>query len=350
MEKMNSKEKSLNAFVLIPFEPEFKEIFNDLIKPALEDAGYVVSLAENINQQNILKDILIGISTADLIVADLTNNNPNVFYELGIAHTLHKPTIQLTQNLDKVPFDLRSYRIIVYSLHYSEVKEFSTRLKEVGKEARKNDLIFGNPVSDFLPEAEKIIEKQKIKRVKQKETENLTQPITEILSSGNDYYESMQLVLELISKDTKNIQDLMVKYDDLSKGKGQEYAHTRIMTFFADDQINLAISIENEVQKLSKSWEIFEKEVIELVKRGKLVSEKNEIEKLSDMVIMLKSNVINVVKSFRNSIDAINQFKGTTHDLDIAIERIIRIENRLIEQFEMVESFCIRMSILLEVN
>lgn len=104
--------KNPQAFVLTPFDPEFSSIYEDLIKPALEDAGYDVARADSfLDQQNILRDIIRGIATAHLIVADLTTLNPNVLYELGLCHGLRIPTILLAQSMEEVPFDLRPYRI-----------------------------------------------------------------------------------------------------------------------------------------------------------------------------------------------------------------------------------------------
>ena len=75
------------AFVIIPFEDEFDAIFDKLIKPPLEEIGYEVFKADSLlDQQNILRDIIRGIETADLIIAEITTPNPNVFYELGLSH------------------------------------------------------------------------------------------------------------------------------------------------------------------------------------------------------------------------------------------------------------------------
>ncbi len=49
------------------------------------------------------------------LVADLTGRNPNVMYEVGIAHTVGKPVIMVTQDIDDVPFDLRALRCVVYA-------------------------------------------------------------------------------------------------------------------------------------------------------------------------------------------------------------------------------------------
>lgn len=112
------------AFVIMPFPSEFTAIYEQLVKLALEEVGYDVTRADSfLDQQNILRDIVRGIGTADLIVADLTTLNPNVLYELGLCHGLRIPTILLAQSMDEVPFDLRGYRIQIYSTHFDEVTE-----------------------------------------------------------------------------------------------------------------------------------------------------------------------------------------------------------------------------------
>lgn len=89
------------AFVLMPFEPEFDRIFERLIQPTLAEVGYEVQRADtDLSQRNIMRKIIEGIANADLIVAELTGNNPNVFYELGVAHGLQKPVIMISQDVE----------------------------------------------------------------------------------------------------------------------------------------------------------------------------------------------------------------------------------------------------------
>jgi hypothetical protein len=145
-------QQDMVAFVIMPFGDEFDEIYKDLIMPALESAGYSVQRADSrLDQQNILKDIVKGIDAADLIVAELTSLAPNVLYELGIAHGLLKPTVLLAQEIDEVPFDLRSYRILVYSTHYKRVQGLKEQLADIGARHRDGSINFGNPVGDFAP-------------------------------------------------------------------------------------------------------------------------------------------------------------------------------------------------------
>lgn len=140
-----------SAFVVMPFAPEFDDIYEYLIRGALSDAGFNVTRADDIrNQGNILGDVVQGIVAGDLIVADLTTANPNVYYELGLAHAAGKPTILLVQDIDEIPFDLRSYRILTYSTHFSKMNEAREELKGLATKALENGITFGNPMSDFL--------------------------------------------------------------------------------------------------------------------------------------------------------------------------------------------------------
>lgn len=138
------------AFIIMPFSEAFVDIYNYLILEALESVGYDVKRADDIkSQNNILGDIIEGIISSDLIVADLTDSNPNVYYELGIAHAMGKRVILLTQSIEELPFDLRSYRVVAYDSHFSKMNQAKKELYQLALEALENQLPFGNPVKDF---------------------------------------------------------------------------------------------------------------------------------------------------------------------------------------------------------
>jgi len=108
------------AFVLMPFTDSLTEIYQTLIKPTVENPrfGLVCRRADDIKSNRaIIQDIWKSICEARVIIADMTNLNPNVMYELGIAHTLGKETILLYQRSAeeiKFPFDLSHIRRIEY--------------------------------------------------------------------------------------------------------------------------------------------------------------------------------------------------------------------------------------------
>ncbi len=103
------------VFVLMPFAKDFDDVYQLGVKPACKNAG---AYAERVDEQSfegsITQRIYNQIAKADVIVADLTGRNPNVFYETGYAHALGKNVILITQNVDDIPFDLKDYPHIVY--------------------------------------------------------------------------------------------------------------------------------------------------------------------------------------------------------------------------------------------
>ncbi len=138
----------------MPFGEGFDEIFGLFIAGAIDEAGFEVVRADDIrNQQNILKDVVAGINESALVVADLTGGNANVFYELGLAHGLGKRVILITQSVDELPFDLRSYRVIPYSTHFADIATARSALVSVATDALQDRIAFGSPVTDFLTAA-----------------------------------------------------------------------------------------------------------------------------------------------------------------------------------------------------
>lgn len=140
----------IKAFVLMPFAPDFDDVFEHIIRTPLEAAGFSVSRADEVRgSRSIMHDVVQGIVDAELIIADLTGANPNVYYELGIAHALRKKVVLLAQDLEEVPFDLRAYRVITYSTHFARVADAAALLKKVAAGAQDGTMQFGSPVSDF---------------------------------------------------------------------------------------------------------------------------------------------------------------------------------------------------------
>lgn len=134
----------------MPFDTELNDVYTLFISKTLTEEGFEVTRADNINnQQNILHDIVGAIIQSDIIVADLTGSNPNVFYELGIAHTFDKPVILLTQDIEDVPFDLRSNRLLIYSTHFAQIERAQERLASSARGFLDGTSKFGNPVTDY---------------------------------------------------------------------------------------------------------------------------------------------------------------------------------------------------------
>lgn len=103
------------AFVVMQFGEPFDSIYQEVIRPVCEAAGYSPMRADEMQAPGmILQDIIQGIREATVVVAEITPANPNVFYELGYAHATGKPTILLAERDQPLPFDVSGYRCIFY--------------------------------------------------------------------------------------------------------------------------------------------------------------------------------------------------------------------------------------------
>ena len=107
-----------SCFVMQPFAAPLGDYYEKIYKPAIEKAGLraVRADAEIFGTGKIMDQVWSGINSARVLVAELTSRNPNVFYELGLAHALKKPVVLVTSREDDVPFDLQHIRVIHYDL------------------------------------------------------------------------------------------------------------------------------------------------------------------------------------------------------------------------------------------
>lgn len=116
--------EQLFAFVLMPFSSEFDDVYKLGIK---ETSSKLNIRAERVDEQiyseGILERIYRQIDAADIIIADMTGQNPNVFYEVGYAHAKDKICILLTSNADDIPFDLKHRRHIIYGKSIDKLRE-----------------------------------------------------------------------------------------------------------------------------------------------------------------------------------------------------------------------------------
>ncbi|MDB6102791.1 MAG: hypothetical protein JWO52_2790 [Gammaproteobacteria bacterium] len=106
------------CFVMQPFIAPYGTYYDAIFRPAIEKASLVPVRADTeiFSTGKIMDQILRGIRAADVLLAELTTKNANVYYELGIAHALGKPVVLIAANESDVPFDLRHIRVIYYDM------------------------------------------------------------------------------------------------------------------------------------------------------------------------------------------------------------------------------------------
>lgn len=100
--------------VMSPFSPPFEAVFTT-IEDASISTGFRCLRAKDIWQHSsVIQDVFSLIFKAHIVVCDFTGKNPNVFYEAGIAHTLGKHVVPITQSAQDIPFDLQHHRYLAY--------------------------------------------------------------------------------------------------------------------------------------------------------------------------------------------------------------------------------------------
>jgi len=124
------KKFQCNVFMIMPFAEEFLPIYADHIVPTVEALNLSIKRGDNFfSTHSIMQNVWAAIAACQILIAECTGRNANVFYELGIAHTIGKPVIMITQQINDIPFDLRYLRVIEYQYTPPGMKKFEGTLK-----------------------------------------------------------------------------------------------------------------------------------------------------------------------------------------------------------------------------
>lgn len=120
-----------DLFVLMPFDPQLRPVYEDHIAQCARELHLTIARGDNLfTAQSVMDDIWNAISSARAVIADCTGRNPNVFYEIGLAHAVGKPVILITKEVDDVPFDIRHLRYIQYDYTPRGMRVFEKRLAD----------------------------------------------------------------------------------------------------------------------------------------------------------------------------------------------------------------------------
>ena len=114
---------------MMPFHPDFNRVYETL-QGVTEAVGLRCRRADDIwENPAVMQDVVSLIDRSRVVIADCTGRNPNVFYEIGIAHTLGREVILITQNEADIPFDLRHLRYVKYLNNGEGLTSLSDRLR-----------------------------------------------------------------------------------------------------------------------------------------------------------------------------------------------------------------------------
>lgn len=214
-----------------------KGVIESVIKPLLENYGYNdVKPAYEINESGMITTQIINrIIDDDLIICNLTGNNPNVMYELCLRHVVAKPIIHICQNGTTLPFDIKDNRTIFYKNDMLGVQELKNQMEDFlkgidySKEHKDNPVynaiqmgILLKQMNDKGRQAEvHILEKilNEISFLKVKNTNNFTKNINPHIAFYKIYMKC-NITDELFKIFKKNLSakmQILPKYDDVNE-------------------------------------------------------------------------------------------------------------------------------------
>ena len=147
------------CFVISPIgEPESEtrkrsdQILKHVISPPLLECGYTATRADQISEPGMItSQVIQHIVDDELVVADLTDRNPNVFYELAIRHAIRKPLVQLIKRGEQIPFDVAGTRTIYVDHHdLDNVEEAKKEIIAQVRSLEKDPAKLETPISVSL--------------------------------------------------------------------------------------------------------------------------------------------------------------------------------------------------------
>jgi hypothetical protein len=146
------------CYVIMPFAEPYSATYRDAIRPAVEWAAKTLGKPlrclrgdEIPGPGSITREIVASIHAARVVIADLSDNNPNVFYELGIAHSVGNKTVMIARDVKNLPFDVHAYRVLHYAPSETGLVKLRDELVRAIISVCEGVQVATNPVHDFAP-------------------------------------------------------------------------------------------------------------------------------------------------------------------------------------------------------
>jgi hypothetical protein len=188
-----------DCFVIMPFaetregrnETYWLNFFEHFLKPALEKCGYRARRSKA-DPENIVGKIMEDLAWTNIVLAVLTDSNANVWYELGVRHSLRKGTVMICQAGQEIAFDLKHHGVVFYESALN-AESLTLKLKDHLTKAEKDEAE-DSPVSNFL-------------------SSGLVYCINKALSGKREALEALKRELEL-DKSGKTALEVVIKIND----------------------------------------------------------------------------------------------------------------------------------------
>lgn len=198
------------CFIITPIGKKDSETYRkteglleSVLEPVLEKNNYEVQVAHRISESgSINNQIITRLESSDLVIANLTELNPNVFYELGLRHAIGKHVISIAENGTNLPFDVNDQRTIFFENDIAGTSELQSNLQIAVNSITSSEEV-DNPFYDAMRVSqikEKIdsskseVEGESINEIIMEEIGSLRKQITNIqLNNSNSIYKNESL-------------------------------------------------------------------------------------------------------------------------------------------------------------
>lgn len=339
----------MKAFVLAPFDDASNRRWSSLLQPAIKEAGYEAKRADSVQtSRNILQDVVTGIYEADIIIADLTGMNPNVMYELGIAHALHKPTLMISDSLESVPFDLRAYRIIEFSWDYDLASKFKDQLTEILNEHASGEWLFGNPVTDFTPSGSS-------RELVAVPSEDDSPGLLEALSELDGVTDVMMTTFDGLTTELNNLErDTSTIMQELNASRGQmtqqQWLASRITMAKQVSEL-----LDHHVSKVDDHMPGFKDSMTALQHWAQIISdlsplldrESSEFSSTRKMLSELENSSTSMAVAIAELGDSVKLLKRVSRGLSKSVTRVLATWNTIRVEAEAVAASCHRALVIM---
>lgn len=320
------EKKKATVFVVMPFKNNFLDIYKHL-KSQFTDYNFS-NAGDAGNPQAILKDIIQPIYDADVIIADLTGLNPNVMYELGIAHAMDKKTIIITQDdISLLPFDLKSYRVIHYEEHFKKITEMLEVLEKYLSGAMDGSVAYSNPVKDFCIKMDSSASLAVISQCLPTVQNNSSKGFLDFLA---DLEENMELLIDDMRIHISDLNDMNKSIHEATD-KIKSVSGSGAASFIRKETRKVAITVSDYNTKLklhnktfTNIWQNICSDMFGLLENKHLNHPKNIKDLIGTVpaMIQLHKNVETVKESVKIFVLALNSQKGLNKELDKSIDTL----------------------------
>jgi hypothetical protein len=181
------------CFVLMPFAEHYREVYSEVYKPTCANLDLDCWRVDEIARPgSITRDIVEGILDSDVVIADLTSRSPNVFYELGIAHSTGNKTIMTAQSMADVPFDISNYRVLIYEQSITGSRKLADELERAIQELLAALDRTNNPLQEVLSQRSAIGVRRKAPLAKFVSLGELPKPMRQwLIDNGITYIDDV---------------------------------------------------------------------------------------------------------------------------------------------------------------